>query len=443
MPYETPDFIHMPNPEHPEDDFRRDNKGNANIVGTTNFGAGIQARMGLLKSTGKTAPFGFLFDKNKWTSFDANKWLEKYKGSDYTFDNNENFEITDDGMFITAKVTKLNEKFEDDRVIVGVDIPEGVDIPVRDLHSKGYSEVVGFTNSDDISFDQNGVMNVRWNVISDDLQKLVKSARHPKTLFQYSPELSDPIRDGNNRSGMLSGIAITPDPAWVGSGTTAIYFEKLTPDGSGEINDEIRSPASGYANEAKNDKADKELYDIKNKEANNVADKEVMELSYENKDLKSQIEDFKKAQKKSKDQLEAFEKKRKDEKEKFEKEIKDISAERDDFKEKFEQKEKDYADLKKDNDEAQKTISKFQDETKKSKVDEVFSLGVKIGMYKEDEKDAKVKELFEVSEERLEEKKENFDFMASRIAKNDVPGVKSGHGQTDKKSEKENFESLF
>jgi hypothetical protein len=45
MPYSTEDYIHLPNPEHPESDFRLNNKGKINIVGTTNYGAGIKARL--------------------------------------------------------------------------------------------------------------------------------------------------------------------------------------------------------------------------------------------------------------------------------------------------------------------------------------------------------------------------------------------------------------
>lgn len=79
MPYQTKDYIHLPNPDHPESDFRLNNKGQLNIIGTINFGAGVEARLGLLKGSGKNEVVVYLFDTNKFTNETAQAWLDKHK----------------------------------------------------------------------------------------------------------------------------------------------------------------------------------------------------------------------------------------------------------------------------------------------------------------------------------------------------------------------------
>jgi len=69
--------IKVPNKKYKKSDFRQNNKGNTNIVGTANFGAGVTAKIGLLKGTGETAPYIYLFDKNKFTTLTAQEWLNK------------------------------------------------------------------------------------------------------------------------------------------------------------------------------------------------------------------------------------------------------------------------------------------------------------------------------------------------------------------------------
>jgi hypothetical protein len=79
MPFVGDNYIHLPNPEHPESDFRKLGNGNINIVGTQNFGKGIKARIGLLKGTNNaTAIFVYLFDKKKWGMSTAKKWITNH-----------------------------------------------------------------------------------------------------------------------------------------------------------------------------------------------------------------------------------------------------------------------------------------------------------------------------------------------------------------------------
>jgi len=90
MPYETEDWIHLENPAHSEEDFRKTEAGKVNVVGTINLGRGIQARMALLKGPGdKTDIYVYLFSKKppySWTMGKATEWLEAHKQAVFSFD---------------------------------------------------------------------------------------------------------------------------------------------------------------------------------------------------------------------------------------------------------------------------------------------------------------------------------------------------------------------
>lgn len=502
MPYEeTEDAFIIPNSEFDISEFTKLSNGNTNRNGTTNFGNGIKANMGLLKGNGRTAPIEYIFDKNKWTLADAEDWVGKFKGSSMV-DIGEIEEFNNE-MWITSNVTKINEKFDDGRTIVAIDVPGDRDIPVRDLHSKGYEEVVGLTNSDNINFNHDGKMTVKWKVISDKLEKMVKSAKYPKKLFQFSPELSKPkFGSSGRRSGVLSGIAITDNPSWSGSENLEIKFEKLestnepvfvandnalnfakelinegkyiegdVPANINAFNKETFSKYHLAYNENASDKEnsyclpfgidgnvciealqkasedakqfeDKALFERINA-LNNLIQEDVklsgekeLELQMQIKDLEIEKETFERDLTASKKEVESFEKQI----ETFEKEVKDLKDEVADVTEKFNNKEKDYNDLKKDHDEAVKTIEKFENKVKTDKIEEVFELGVSVGRYEKDKKDEVVKELFEVSDDRLDEKIENFQFMQKMVQKNHIPGVPGGKGES---SGRDSFLGIF
>lgn len=481
MVFETDNFIHVPNPEFPQDDFRKNNKGEINQVGTINFGSGITGLMGILKGSGKEAPFSFLFEQVKWTLEKAKNWLDKYKGSKLCIECIENFENGD--VWIRAEVTAMNEEFDDERVIVGLDIPENKDILVRDLHSDGFTKVVGITNSDKIFINKDGVLIAKWKVTDADLEKLVKSAKNPQDLFKYSPELKNPIRDGKKRSGVLDSFVITENPAWLNSRTTDVWFEKaeissehfdkdvfetakalieqglIVDDGisnqmyltddfpigtEGSIN---KAALKGVVENAKDisivEEAKKLSKMIEIKEEKDMAeDKEKLELVRANQDLKRDKELFESQLKASQKDSEKFQTELKDLKEKFASEKADLEKERDDFKEKFELKGKDYDDLKKDADADRAKVEKFETAMKEARVKEVFELGVKIGRYKKEDEEKEMKELFEISDERLEEKKENFEFAQKLIPAHVLrqPSEKGGSGEM---SDKDAFNSVF
>lgn len=492
---ETDSQIIVPNPEYSEGEFRMNAKGEVNIVGKTNFGAGITGTMGLLKGNGKTVPTHFIFSKPKWSSIQASGWVEKYKGDDYTqMIDKENF---NDEVWVDAEVTRLNEEFSDGRVIVGIDVPKDKDIIVRDLHSEGFTKTIGITNHEHISFDDNGVMKAKWKVTDSDLKDLIKSSIKPKSLFQYSPELIKPVRYGKNRSGVLDAFVVTENPSWKKSKTTKVHFQALDESSEhfskkdffnmeafdyaksliseGKIDDSDWKPTSdldekynifsdkketfafgqnqsvnkqalnlalGYAKSVNNkdyvNKLD-ELNKLFDMEARKVTgDKEIFDLQLKIKDLEREKESFE-SEIESKDaRIEKFE----SEKETFESKISDLEAEKADLVEKFDSKVKDYDDLKADHEDLGEKVSKFENAMKQEKVKEVFEAGLVIGRYKKEDSDKVLKELFEISDERLEEKKENFEFTASIIPKKGlpkVPGV-SGSESNDKNAFNEAFD---
>lgn len=421
MALETDNFIHMPNPEYQESEFRQNNQQQINQVGEANFGAGVIGRMGLLKGSGKAAPYIFLFKKPKWDMPSVKEWLDKYKGSSFCFECMENFEIEDSkesGIWITAKVTKLNEEFDDNRVIVGLDIPEDKDIPIRDMHSKGVGKTLGFTRKDLMYFNNDGELVVRWKVTDDHTKKLLRDAKHPLKLFQYSPELKHPVRNGNRRSGLLGGIAVTEDPAWLGSGNTEIHFEKWS-----ESN-------------------------FSKKGGKSMAEDEVMELKLKLQKKDSEIESFERQAKEASDKIEAFEKEKKDliekfeaDKEDFEKQIETLTTEKGAVEEKFEQLQKDHKDLQEDNEAKAKVIEEFESKEISAKVEEVFELGVQVGRYDKDKADEIKEELFKLSPERLEDKKADYEYFSTKVQRRGVPTPPGrGAGTSDVKDA---FSELF
>lgn len=335
---------------------------------------------------------------------------------------NENFAIQEDGIEITALVTKLNEKFDDKRMIVGIDVPDDEDIPIRDLHSKkdGYGKVVGLTSKDNISFDENGQMVVKWKTIDGKIERMIKTAKHPEKLFQYSPELGNPIKYGNKRAGKLVGIAITPEPAWSKSKTQVIHFEKLTNKDEFFEGVEIENPDNGSK-----------------KEDSNMD--EVVELKLANQKLESKIETFEK-EIESKDTAfktaqEDFESQKKQITEDFEAQLKakddELTTKTQELEakvEEFETLEKDNAALKADLKEKTEMFEKIESAKKMEKAEEIFELGEKLNMegYTKENKDKKVDELFELSTEYLDFKKADYEGFAKITPAKRLPATPQG-----------------
>ena len=110
MPYETDDFIHLENPEHSEEDFRKTEAGKVNIVGTINLGRGIQARIALLKGAGdKTGIYVYLFSKKdpyNWTLEKAQEWLQAHQAA-LSFDYQAAIEVYDPAKHL-AKILVID-----------------------------------------------------------------------------------------------------------------------------------------------------------------------------------------------------------------------------------------------------------------------------------------------------------------------------------------------
>lgn len=98
------DSIKIPTKKHKKSEFRQNNKGKTNLVGTTNFGAGVRAKLGLLKGTGKPEPYLYLFDKNKFTKKTAQEWLSKRINNSQPTDFKLFKEDKEQGLFIKTCV---------------------------------------------------------------------------------------------------------------------------------------------------------------------------------------------------------------------------------------------------------------------------------------------------------------------------------------------------
>lgn len=417
MPKKTGNIL-IQNPNVDQDNFRKNSQSELNIVGEANFGKGISGRMGLLKGSGVPEIAYFEFDKEKWTEEEAQSWVEN---SNFEFENtcSSCVEVFESGeIWIKGIAGHLNEEFGDGRKIVGLEIPENFDIPIRDKHTENFGKILGLTNKDHITIKDNKIL-FKWKVTNSDIKELVRSAKNPKGIFKYSVELSNPIRVGNKRAGLLSGIAATDKPADEGAKTTEVLFETLTGDEKELFESEI---------EKKNDSQIENVED-----SNMTGDKETMELRLEIKDLETArdkaLEKFEEEKAARKKDREAFESEISDLKEKFEA----VEKERDEYKEKFEQEQKDHKSTKDDKDMLLKKVEKFEEDAKNKEIDEIFELGVKAEIYsKEKEEDIK-KELFELSAEVLNEKKNMLGIMVAKTSKNPQAKDIGGRGQ-------ENFE---
>jgi len=426
--------IRIQNPNVDQDNFRKNSQSALNIVGKANFGKGISGRMGLLKGSGVPEIAYFVFDKEKWTEEEAQSWVEN---SNFEFENtcSSCVEVFESGeIWIKGIAGHMNEEFGDGRKIVGLDIPENFDIPIRDKHTENFGKILGLTNKDHITIKDNKIL-FKWKVTNSDIKELVRSAKNPKGIFKYSVELSNPIRVGNKRAGLLSGIAATDKPADKGAQTTEVLFETLTGDEKELFESEI---------EKKNDSSQRE-----NVEDNNMTgDKETMELRLEIKDLETArdkaVEKFEEERTARKNDKEAFESEISDLKEKFE----TVEKERDDFKEKFEQEQKDHKSTKDDKAMLLEKVEKFEEDIKNKEIDEIFELGIKAEIYsKEKEADIK-KELFELSTEVLNEKKNMLGIMVAKTSKNPQAKDIGGRGQEnfegqEKTTAKSAFNELF
>lgn len=341
-------------------------------------------------------------------------------------------DVKTDVMEFTARVTKLNEEFNDKRTIVALDIPDGEDIPVRDMHSKGegYGKIIGWTHKDKIRFDDDGVMEADWTLHDAKLIRTVKAAKYPKKVFEgYSPELGNPVRVGYKRAGVLKGIATLPAPAWEGSETKEIRFEELIDS------DEFFGTQTEVHKEEiiVTGKKEEEIFEtqLKLKEKEHGMEIEQFESQIETLKIeKVEIE-------------ENFESKVKEITEDFESQLATLKTEKEEVTENFETLKTDFEAVKSDKETLAKKVEEFESSEKTKLAEEVFESGKLIEFdetYTDKNKDAKVEELFGVSEEMLLERKEMFENFASRIPgkKGPVSSAKKPTGNA-----KDHFKALL
>jgi len=233
MPYTTDNYIHLPNPDHPESDFRRLGSGNLNIVSTMNFGAGIKARIGILKGTNNsTAVVVYLFDTKKFDMKSAQQWIKNHhkevkKGMEIL---NKDFKFTmplikdftgDDGYYyidlgLSTTVEDLEEdEMTDNALDEMVNELKQVKIVINDSHSHSLKNLIGPT-MDAWKADTKLMTRLRvrkkWE---DEIKDLIASETPLGGSLEGRATKILPSRDGKRRiDGVkLYGGALTDIPA--------------------------------------------------------------------------------------------------------------------------------------------------------------------------------------------------------------------------------------
>lgn len=158
----TDDYIILPNPNHPLSDFRQNNKGDINITGNTNHGAGVKARRGLLRGSGKADDIDYLFDTSKFTEETARDWLDNYREKSIMKTSllNKKFAFTmpllkgydgDDGYYhiqfgLSTTVKDLqNDEISDKGLDGMVEELKKVQIAINDGHNHRLKDLIGPT----------------------------------------------------------------------------------------------------------------------------------------------------------------------------------------------------------------------------------------------------------------------------------------------------------
>ncbi|BDZ68591.1 hypothetical protein [Methanobacterium ferruginis] len=162
MTVRSDDYIILSNPNHPESDFRLNNKGDINIIGTTNHGAGVKARRGLLRGSGKSDDIDYLFDASKFTEETAQEWLDNYMEKSIMNKTllNKNFSFTmplikgytgEDGFYhiqfgLSTTVKDLqNDEISDKALDEMVEELKSVQIAINDGHNHKLKDLIGPT----------------------------------------------------------------------------------------------------------------------------------------------------------------------------------------------------------------------------------------------------------------------------------------------------------
>jgi hypothetical protein len=200
----TDDYIILPNPNHPMSDFRQNNKGEINITGNTNHGAGVKARRGLLRGSGKAEDIDYLFDTSKFTEETAREWLDNYKEKSIMKNAllNKDFKFTmplikgydgDDGYYhiqfgLSTTVKDLqNDEISDKGLDGMVEELKKVQIAINDGHNHKLKDLIGPTTT-------------AWREGTDMFVDL-------KVRKMWEEEIKDLITSGTPLGGSIEGKA--------------------------------------------------------------------------------------------------------------------------------------------------------------------------------------------------------------------------------------------
>lgn len=196
MPKETETEIRLLNPIYSKDDFRKLPNGKINIIGQIKLGKGIRALLGLLRKTGKSAIYEFIFPKSSFDIASAKEWIEKHKGEKdkkiIVIDIADNSFNANKWKLSKSFLENINEKLKNIPITIGHSIGNVINAY---LDEDGHAKAVGVIDNTEL-----------WDLIGD---KLKHTSIEIISTKEKSTENGVEVEDGK---GVL--LAFVDNPAW-------------------------------------------------------------------------------------------------------------------------------------------------------------------------------------------------------------------------------------
>lgn len=242
MPKVTENFVHLENPDYNASDFRMKpgTKGQINIVGSSTFGNGIVARYGLLKNSGASAIFTYLFPTGKFDMATAEEWLSNHKkqvnkedliNKDFSMvvTLQKAYEDKDGRYFLKGEASNTDLDLQDDQMT-----KEAID----ELKQQSIGKTAFLNHKYDIGKNDFGVITgyeksedkfIPIIEVFTDMKQMIKERIDKGAKFGLSigGKIRDAVKEGNKRiikSVLFREVSLTYFPAnWKTLGTvTAI-----------------------------------------------------------------------------------------------------------------------------------------------------------------------------------------------------------------------------
>ncbi|MDH7506209.1 MAG: hypothetical protein QHH15_00275 [Candidatus Thermoplasmatota archaeon] len=240
MPKVTENFVHLENPDYNSSDFRMKpgTKGTINIVGSSTFGNGIVARYGLLKKSGASAIFTYLFPTSKFDMATAQEWLSNHKkqvnkedliNKDFSMvvTLQKAYEDADGRYFLKGEASNTELDLQDDQMS-----NEAID----ELKEQSIGKTAFLNHKYDIGKNDFGVIKgyeksdnkfIPVIEVFSDMKKMIKERIDKGAKFGLSigGKIRDAVKDGNKRvikSVIFREVSLTYFPAnWKTLGTVS------------------------------------------------------------------------------------------------------------------------------------------------------------------------------------------------------------------------------